>query len=442
MKYCPKCGNPAEDHAGFCANCGAGLIETAPIAAAPEDAPPPPPPVPEPASQPEDYSPDSWAVPAPPPFVPPSAPAPPPPMYGMPAPDAPPPPFMESPAVSVFKRFASSGLFLGVAVLYTFIILFSFISAFAAPMDMDWVIDILDEMDVDTSDLEDLLDEYYATDVSAISVTSTLFGMIPSILICIGLWLIYSAGRSKTPFVPTTGLSMLRGIAIFNLVIMCLAVVAILLFGVFFLVLAQDSYGYDETTFIAVAVVFFIMAFIFILPILYYAFLSSTIRSIRISLVTGHPMVKISSFVIAANFITAGSSIIGIFSSLVLLASVGANGIFVLLTILSSLCNIIFTFMLTISLLKYKSAMSSMLLQQSIRGSGTYPTPQQPGFPPPPPPYTNPYDVYQAQADPYQTGRIPQEPPQPGEYVFCHACSKQYGADVIACPHCGTPRNP
>ena len=35
MKYCPKCGNPLDDNAAFCANCGTATGEQGPVYAQP-----------------------------------------------------------------------------------------------------------------------------------------------------------------------------------------------------------------------------------------------------------------------------------------------------------------------------------------------------------------------------------------------------------------------
>jgi len=404
MNYCAQCGKFHEESAAFCSGCGASLQS-------PEPAPPPPEPAPV---QTPAYSQSQQPAYGPPPAQPAGP---------------------ENPVVTVFREHASSKAFLFAALLVSAVLFFNFILMFipgSSPMDRIMT-DFFEGFSEGSGgefggfNFDDFLETTDGQDVA-----SSFIGLIPSILICVGLWLVYLAGCSREPFVKTTGLSILRGVTIFFLVILCL-VPPFLLLAVSVFAVASGETAED---YVVAVVVLIISAIVVVIPLLYCIFMSKTLRSIRISLVTGQPVAKVSMLVIVINYIMAGFAIIGLLTSLPALANPGLNAGAGLLFCLAAAGDIVYIFVLTFVLLKYRSAMSALKHQAYGAGPGINPGP------PPPPQYNNPYAYggQQGGTPPPAAPYIPPEPPpQQREFVFCDVCFKQSPKEDTACTHCGAP---
>ena len=428
MKHCSQCSQPCEDASVFCASCGAAF----------------PAPQPGPSEQPEEGF--AQPVSAPEPETYPQYPQPPyPQSYGQPGSAA-----AGNPVRDTFKRHASSKAFLMASLLFSAVLLFNLITAFI-PGDA-LISSFLEGFEEGFSEFGELPDEFYDlfnNDFEASNIVSALIGNIPAILTCIGLWLIYAAGASQDSSVKMSGLSMLRGVTIFKLVLMFL--IPVLLMVIIFLSMSMVSMigGYDiEDTAVAIVVVVLVVliaCLFLIFPILYYIFLSKMLKSIRVSMETGQPVAKVSTYVVVCNYILAGFLIIGFLTTLGGLSSGGNTGLR-LLNLLSSACNIAFLFVITGALLKYKAAMLSVFLRTSpLRGPvpqtayTPFPPPAGPNYPPPPQ-YANPYAVYEPPAGMPPSPAQYAPPPAPKEYVFCDICFKQFARDERICPHCGAPK--
>ena len=128
------------------------------------------------------------------------------------------------------------------------------------------------------------------------SVGSTLVGQLPNILVVAGLWMLYvSASDTSGAPLKTAGLSLIRGVQIFQLVMLGLMVLLLILS--FFVMMAATGF-YDMTSVIPVVLLFLVLiAVILGLVGFYYARLIATINGFRRTIWTGQAQGPVSLFV-------------------------------------------------------------------------------------------------------------------------------------------------
>ena len=128
------------------------------------------------------------------------------------------------------------------------------------------------------------------------SVGAALLGQLPGILVAIGLWMLYvSASDTSGAPLKTAGLSLIRGVQIFQLVMLGLMVLLLILS--FFVMMAATGF-YDMTSVVPV-VLFFLVLVAVILGLVgfYYARLIATINGFRRTIWTGQAQGPVSLFV-------------------------------------------------------------------------------------------------------------------------------------------------
>ena len=112
------------------------------------------------------------------------------------------------------------------------------------------------------------------------SVGAALLGQLPGILVAIGLWMLYvSASDTSGAPLKTAGLSLIRGVQIFQLVMLGLMVLLLILS--FFVMMAATGF-YDMTSVIPVVLLFLVLVAVILgLVGFYYARLIATINGFR-----------------------------------------------------------------------------------------------------------------------------------------------------------------
>ena len=144
-----------------------------------------------------------------------------------------------------------------------------------------------------------------------------IIGMIPSILITLGLWITFFSCASRKTKVNTSGLTMIFVVTLVQMVVSCLALLAACIplaamySGAYNLLLDK---ALVEAIVLAVGLILLI---VFIFALIYYSKVCITISNIRSTLKTGVPNKKASRFVAILCYIGGGILILsGIFSLL------------------------------------------------------------------------------------------------------------------------------
>lgn len=343
MKTCANCGTSNEDASLFCQSCGTAL---------------------ESAPQPESAQSTPYAAPA---YTSPQQPA-------------------QSTAVSVLKGTGASPLFLVAIILFSAMILFQLINAFAVQTSVSFADNFLDDFiyseygsDFYTyeSDLEDL--EGALNAFGGFSVAGTIIGLIPNILIAIGMWMFYGASRSSLgDRIATGGLTMVKVISIIQLVLACIgfALAEIMLVLVITAsnlipwdeIMSEFTYDYNLniagilTPIIIAGIV--VVAIVAVLYILYMVKIIKTIGVVSYTASAGQASAKISMYLIVMNFIGAGCAF---------LSGISINP----LTFLTNGCLAGFLVIISIGLLQYRTKMQALVSPSPYAYGQPYPY-QQP----------------------------------------------------------------
>jgi hypothetical protein len=164
---------------------------------------------------------------------------------------------------------------------------------------------------------------------------SSLTGMLPTILVGIGLIMIYNSAGNKTTAMSTSGITLIKVIYIIQLVLTCvllafLLTVSIVLAGRGVSNTLGERLGYYELNSVIsvigvllIVAILIVGALIIIFNIMVLKFLNSLSSTVR----TGIPQEKCASVLSVLLFIAAGFSALGVFSSLSQLAIIPGLGI-------------------------------------------------------------------------------------------------------------------
>ncbi len=216
--------------------------------------------------------------------------------------------YAPNPAVEAVKRLGASKLFLVAAILLSVTLLFNCINAIAGGDDaFAQITTAADQLGVG--------DAFGALDQQP-SVLGTLLGMLPSILIAVGVWMTYvAAANTTTSSMKTFGLTMIKVIMIISLVAICvLTVIAEIFLAIAAGAISQlgDSdamtVGGAILTIVQVALIPAIA-----LVIVYIALMLSTINKVKKTVTTGFAYYKASGFVAVMNFLSALGALSGAF---------------------------------------------------------------------------------------------------------------------------------
>lgn len=307
-------------------------------------------------------------------------------------------------ATGVLKKSLSSWVFLTVAILYSVILLFTFL----IPLTTDYNA-LLSELEYGLGvDLGGFISGIDMNDpaIRASIAGSTVSSCILPGLICAGLWMLYTGARSKeTVGVKSGGFIMLKVVTIINFVGMCVVFViaALATFVVMSLASANSGFtagGYlytfdDPEVIIAVCLLLLVvLAMAAALMIVMYLKGLKTLNGAMKVASTGMPNNKASMFLVVMLYIAAGG---GLLSGLQVVAQ---DGLAALLT----LCQAAYCFFAAFGLMKYRSEMKKVC--SSSKGHVWVEPESQP----------QPYTI---------------------AYISCEQCGQQYSSELDKCPKCG-----
>ena len=345
--FCTNCGKENQDGMRFCQYCGTPLTQG------------------RPAPQPDAYVPQ------------------------MP---------MVSPVMQALKRLASSPLYITAAVAYSCAILFNVLGAVTGGnANLLSYLSMLNDLGVSTRELDYALGSVMGT-LGGVSLVSVLLGQVPSILVAVGIWMVFAGAvdRSGRPM-QTGGLTLIRVIQIISLVgqILLVFLLEILLIAA---TVGISRYSDDVVPVMVTAMVLVIL--IMGLGILYSFKLVQTLGTMQRTIRTQKPLTRISGYVAVLAIV------VGVFTLLTVLV---AGGFFSALAIL---CSAVASICFGVFLFQYRSSMQD--LKQTVGGvSQPAPAPQpapQPYYEPQPAPAPQP--APQPYCEP-QPAPAPQPAPQP-----------------------------
>lgn len=279
-------------------------------------------------------------------------------------------------------------------------------------------------------------DAVYA--VAIVSVLLVLIAMVPSLLICIGLWITYASAVGKGTSLKTGGLTTISvSLMIYRVLLYiylgCSAVAVIMMMVEGFIV----GYGAEKLLIALVALLCaIIIALVIALPLIFYTFASKTVRQMKNTARTGQPSESVSSFVAVMCFITAAISLSStlfsyLYSRLLTQLAFGYLDISIPINmssvgnVIASVCNSAFCIAVGIFLFQYRGKMKTLM----------------PGYSAPAyQPQMNTNAGYQPQ---YNYAPQPQFQPQPESQqqsgtVPCISCGAQIPLGSKFCPVCGS----
>lgn len=217
----------------------------------------------------------------------------------------------------------------------------------------------------------DLMSYFPGSEFAGIAYMLAAVMLIPSFLLCIACWLVYASGHKKTPPMSTAGLTIIKGVMIVYLVIVCIALAvfaAAMVIGMFSIMVAEAEYSSAVSPIFAG--VFLAGIAMFILTIIYYAKVISTVNSAKFTIRTGTPNCRISMYVAVMNFIYAGfGALNGIVYSDMMSEFLGLGKFFLyesyyerqcMLAAAGAICSAVSMVLFTIVLISYRSKMKSM----------------------------------------------------------------------------------
>lgn len=250
--------------------------------------------------------------------------------------------YSSNPAINAVKKIAASPIFLTGVILYSVYALFQLISTFSGNAIINMIETALKFSGAYGSS------EIYAIEqmlegMRAGAIIGGLLGMIPTLLVVLALWLIFTAGRNiKEQGMKTAGLTIIKVLSIISLVTFCvtmgLSIIAIILLIVFAASLPELAggaifdmsyyggdygygYGYEDqmkdilnmgTGLIVglLVVVALIIAASFVINLLFYIKTIKTLNSIKNTVDSGRFTGKISMYLIVMLFITASANVL------------------------------------------------------------------------------------------------------------------------------------
>lgn len=223
--------------------------------------------------------------------------------------------------LNVVRTMAASVLFLVGTIGYSAYVLFELLGSFTGGSEiMNMFNNIMAQSgaysSMDYQSLQMLSGIFGST-----SVISTLFGLIPAMVLVAGIWMVFAAAKqNKLPGIAATGMTMIRVIVIIELVLSCIAVFAVAAIG-FLVVLGMGSLAgyYGEGTPVVVIMVLILIVILAVcaINIIYYVKLGGTVKRMKETMITGRPDTKVSLFVEILCYLGGAGSAISALMSLV-----------------------------------------------------------------------------------------------------------------------------
>lgn len=219
------------------------------------------------------------------------------------------------------KKVGSSTAFLVATICLTFVQIFGLLSLSSAGNSFEAYGDIFAEFGMVGLELPASLDN--------LSLATDIIGMIPGILITLGLWITFFSCARRKAKVNTSGLTMIFVVNLVQMVFTCLALLAVLLLIIF--AMPELSY-YDYSISEAVVLkpilnaLLITVLIVFVFVLVYYIKLCTTVSNIRSTLKTSVPNKKASRFVAILCYISGGILILSSIFSLLSASIVTLDG--------------------------------------------------------------------------------------------------------------------
>lgn len=204
---------------------------------------------------------------------------------------------------TVARKAGSSPLFLIATICFTLVQVLGLLSLFSSGSILNDYANIFEEFQLNTQEILSVFENTV--------LVSGIVGMIPSILITVGLWITYGSCACRKNSVNTSGLTMIFVVNLVQLVLSSLLLLgALALVGVLYAG-ADSLFGPDADIMEAVLLVAgLLLLVVFAFLLLYSIKVCTTISNIRSTLQTGVPNKLASRFVAIMCYISGGLMIL------------------------------------------------------------------------------------------------------------------------------------
>lgn len=232
------------------------------------------------------------------------------------------------PAVEALRKLGSSPLFLAAIIIYALSALFSFFSSVSDSSGiMGYIYRIAAMLDAEYI-MYSYMDEIYSV-ASVGSIISSLIGMLPAILVWIGLLLVYRACKNpKGNTISLIGFNVLKVLEILGLVFSCIGFFLMEFMLLIALIASASTFAGSDTAGILIAVMAIVLVAA-VISIIYYIKLLKSLDSAKRTILTGTPDCRASRFVGIICFIGAALSVAGILGQIIsLTAGVSVTNLF------------------------------------------------------------------------------------------------------------------
>lgn len=212
------------------------------------------------------------------------------------------------------KKVGSSPMFLIATICLTLVQLLGLVSLATAGSLTDFFAIFLEEFDLNTREFLAAIEALENT-----SLVVGIIGMLPGLLIVLGLWLIYGNCASRKNRVGTGGLTTIFIVNLVQLVLSCLVLLAVLFSMILFfakidsLPLVRSD---KEILQLILPVLMVVLLATFAFVLIYDIMLCTTISNIRNTAKTGVPNKRVSRFVAIMCFISGGLTALTALSTL------------------------------------------------------------------------------------------------------------------------------
>lgn len=258
-------------------------------------------------------------------------------------------PGMGQKVCATLKSLATSPLLIIAAACYTLILVLNvFLSGSA--MDANSLYPLLREMGMSYRDINAMMSgtqSYY--------IIGLIIGMIPSILVAIGMWVTIASGTNhRSRNMTTSGLTIIQVIQIIMTVLSGLAILLLLLMVI---ILSGTVTRYAEEATVILAICGFVVIAAGAFVIFYNVMIISTISKIKESIRTNTPNSRVSMFVAVMCIISGSFSALSVLSSLI---TPSFGGTYFVISLLSSILNALCPILLGALLIVYRGRMRQL----------------------------------------------------------------------------------
>ncbi len=221
----------------------------------------------------------------------------------------------------MLKKIASSPLFLVAVIAFTLTLVLQLIGSFGAANYVDKIIGTLYQLayEIDSYELIEALNQFtYYLDFNLITLSSgvgAFTGMIPSIIVAIGLWLTFAAGANKkVSTFSTSGLTVLKVMNTITLVFTCIGF-GLGAIGMLIATIVLAAASSEAVVLVILAIVFIIFVIVGIFNIIYYSKINKTLKSAKQTALGTNPSAYASRFVGVLCWIGAITGLFGIITA-------------------------------------------------------------------------------------------------------------------------------